>query len=89
MLKQDHRAVEELIKKFERAGDGAAKLKRNLVDRMIAELSRHASIEEQALSPWARECIEDEDDHGALSGAVRRTVSRRGAAGGAGRRASG
>ena len=29
---------------------------------MIVELSRHASIEEQLLYPWAREYIEDEDD---------------------------
>jgi hemerythrin superfamily protein len=62
VLKQDHRAVEDLFKKFERAGDGAAKEKRKLVDQMIVELSKHASIEEQILYPWAREYIEDEDD---------------------------
>ncbi len=62
MLKQDHRDVEALFKKFERAGDGALQQKRKLVDQMIAELSRHASIEEQILYPWAREYIEDADD---------------------------
>ena len=62
ILRDDHRAVEELFKKFERAGDGAAKQKRKLVDQMIVELSQHASIEEQVLYPWAREYIEDEDD---------------------------
>ena len=54
--------VEELFKKFERAGDGAAKQKRKLVDEMIVDLSQHASIEEQVLYPWAREYIEDEED---------------------------
>jgi hemerythrin superfamily protein len=62
VLKQDHRAVEDLFKKFERAGDGAVKQKRQLVDQMIVELSKHASIEEQVLYPWARENIEDEEE---------------------------
>lgn len=62
VLKQDHREVEDLFDRFERAGDGATKQKRKLVDQMIEALSRHASIEEQVLYPWAREYIEDEDD---------------------------
>lgn len=62
VLKQDHRDVEDLFDRFERAGAGAHKQKRRLVDQMIAALSRHASIEEQVLYPWAREHIEDEDD---------------------------
>lgn len=62
LLKQDHREVEDLFDKFERAGDGAHKQKRKLVDQMIEALSRHASIEERVLYPWAREYIEDEDD---------------------------
>jgi hemerythrin-like domain-containing protein len=62
LLKQDHREVEDLFDRFERAGDGAHKQKRKLVDQMIEALSRHASIEERVLYPWAREYIEDEDD---------------------------
>jgi hemerythrin-like domain-containing protein len=62
LLKQDHREVDDLFDRFERAGDGAHKQKRKLVDQMIEALSRHASIEERVLYPWAREYIEDEDD---------------------------
>jgi hemerythrin superfamily protein len=62
LLKQDHREINELFKRFEKAGDGAFKQKRKLVDQMIAELSRHASIEEQILYPWAREHIDQADD---------------------------
>jgi hemerythrin superfamily protein len=62
VLKQDHHDVEALFKKFERAGDGALKQKRTLVDQMIVALSQHASIEEQILYPWAREYIQDADD---------------------------
>ncbi len=61
-LKHDHRELEAVFKRFERAGDDALKEKRTLVDQMIAELSRHASIEEQIVYPWAREYIENEDD---------------------------
>jgi hemerythrin superfamily protein len=62
LLKADHKAVEQLFKKFEKAGDGATKQKRKLVDEIIVELSKHAVIEEQVLYPWARENIQDEDD---------------------------
>ncbi len=54
--------MEDLFTRFERAGDGAHKQKRKLVDQMIEALSRHASIEERVLYPWAREYIQDEDD---------------------------
>ena len=62
LLKEDHHDVEALFKRFEKAGDGARKQKRKLVDEIIVELSRHASIEEQVLYPWAREYIEGADD---------------------------
>jgi hemerythrin superfamily protein len=62
LLKADHKTVEGLFKRFEKAGDGATKQKRKLVDEIIVELSKHAVIEEQVLYPWAREYIQDEDD---------------------------
>jgi hemerythrin-like domain-containing protein len=54
VLKADHRTVEELFKRFERAGDGAARSKRKLVDQVIEELSRHAEIEELIFYPAVR-----------------------------------
>ncbi len=59
VLKADHREVEKLFKQFERTGDGARKTRRKLVDRMIAELSVHAAIEEEVLYPAARQEIPD------------------------------
>jgi hemerythrin-like domain-containing protein len=53
-LKRDHRAVEQLFKRFERAGDGAVRTKRALVDSVIEELSRHAAIEELVMYPAIR-----------------------------------
>jgi hemerythrin superfamily protein len=62
LLKADHREVEGLFKRFEKAGDGAHREKQSLVREMITELSHHTAAEEQVLYPWAREYIEDEDD---------------------------
>ncbi len=62
LLKDDHRQVERLFKNFERAGSGAHKTKRRLVDQMIAELSQHAAIEEEVLYPAARRALASHDD---------------------------
>ena len=40
LIEQDHREVEDLFSRFERAGEGAHKQKRKLVDQMIEALSR-------------------------------------------------
>jgi hemerythrin superfamily protein len=52
VLKADHRAVEQLFRRFERTKSAAEKGR--LVDRMIRELSIHASIEEQHVYPLLR-----------------------------------
>jgi hemerythrin-like domain-containing protein len=63
LLKDDHKTVEKLFKQFEKAGDGAKKEKRDLVDRMIEELSVHAFIEEQIFYPVARGGVPETEDH--------------------------
>jgi hemerythrin superfamily protein len=62
MLKDDHRAVEALFKRFEKAGDRAFARKRSLVDKMVEELSRHAAIEEQLFYPTTRATVPGIDD---------------------------
>jgi hypothetical protein len=58
LLKQDHRAVEELFKKFEKAsGEGT---KQKLAEEICLELSVHAEIEEEIFYP-ACEGKVDED----------------------------
>ncbi len=61
-LKAEHQSVERLFKAFEKAGDGAHKTKRKLLDQMIRELSQHAAIEEEVLYPAARQSIASSDD---------------------------
>lgn len=54
LLRADHQAVEQLFKKFEKAGQHAYVEKKRIVDRIIEELSIHAAIEEQLFYPAAR-----------------------------------
>ena len=61
-LKQDHKVVEDLFKKFEKAGDRAFKTKGQLVERMITELSVHAAIEETVFYPSTREARQETED---------------------------
>jgi hemerythrin superfamily protein len=54
LLRNDHKTVEKLFKQFEKLGDNALKTKRDVVDRIIEELSVHAAIEEQHFYPTIR-----------------------------------
>ena len=62
LLRDDHKTVEQLFKRFEKAGDSAHVEKRQIVDRIIEELSKHAAIEEQLFYPVARATVEDVED---------------------------
>ena len=61
-LKNDHDTVEQLFKRFEKAGDRAHVQKRQIVDRIIEELSVHAAIEEQVFYPVARAAVPGTED---------------------------
>ena len=62
LLKNDHKTVERLFKQFEKAGDRALVEKRRIVDRIIEELSVHASIEEQYFYPATRATVPETED---------------------------
>ena len=58
LLKQDHRTVEELFEKFEKAsGEGR---KQKLAEQICLELSVHAMIEEEIFYPACEGKIEDD-----------------------------
>ena len=59
LLKDEHNTVEQLFKRFEQAGERAHVQKRQIVDRIIEELSVHAAIEEQVFYPVARAAVPD------------------------------
>ena len=57
MLKDDHKSVEALFKRFEKAGERAFVQKREIVDRIIEQLSVHAAVEEQVFYPVSRATV--------------------------------
>jgi len=62
LLRNDHKTVEALFKRFEKTGDKAMVEKRQIVDRIIEELSVHAAIEEQVFYPVARATVPGSED---------------------------
>jgi hemerythrin-like domain-containing protein len=62
LLRTDHQSVQQLFKRFEKAGDTAYTEKRQIVDRIIEELSVHAAIEEQLFYPVARATVPGTED---------------------------
>jgi hemerythrin superfamily protein len=62
LLKDDHKTVEKLFKRFEKAGDDAYAEKRRIADQIIEELSKHAAIEEQLFYPATRATVPDTED---------------------------
>jgi hemerythrin superfamily protein len=58
LLKADHRAVEELFEKFEKAsGDGR---KREIAEKICMELTIHAQIEEEIFYPACEGKVEED-----------------------------
>lgn len=57
MLRDEHKAVEALFRRFEQAGARAFKTKRGIVDRIIEELALHTVIEEQVFYPAVRQWV--------------------------------
>jgi hypothetical protein len=58
LLKADHRKVENLFEKFERAK--GAKTKKALATEICTELSVHATIEEEIFYPACKEAVDDD-----------------------------
>ncbi|MEQ1698494.1 MAG: hemerythrin domain-containing protein [Ilumatobacteraceae bacterium] len=61
VLKDDHRTVERLFAQFEQLGDRAHKGQQDVVERVIRELSMHASIEETVFYPGIRTALAKDD----------------------------
>jgi hemerythrin superfamily protein len=62
LLKDDHKDVERLFKRFEAAGDRAFVQKREIVDRIIEALAVHAAVEEQLFYPVTRATVPAVED---------------------------
>jgi hemerythrin-like domain-containing protein len=62
ILTDDHKKVEQLFRRFEKAGERAHTEKRTVVDRIIEALAVHAAIEEQVFYPVIRATVPDTED---------------------------
>lgn len=60
LLKQDHREVDSMFRRYRTLGARAMKSKQDLVHKIIRELSVHASVEEQILYPRMREVMREQ-----------------------------
>ena len=61
LLESDHRKVEMLFDQFEDAKEEGEEQKKAIAERICAELTIHAQVEEELFYPWLRENL-DEDD---------------------------
>jgi hemerythrin superfamily protein len=58
VLKDDHRAVEDLFAQFEQLGPKAYKGRQAIVKKVVRELSVHAAIEEMVFYPAIRKVLD-------------------------------
>lgn len=62
LLKSDHKSVERLFKRFEKATKAGGESRKAIVAEIIRELSVHAAIEERVFYPSIRAEVEDVED---------------------------
>lgn len=62
LLKDDHKRVKELFRRYGRLGHGAKKTKARLVGELIKELSQHSMIEEAVFYPECRSRVPESTD---------------------------
>src|SRR4051794_29745335 len=62
LLKDDHKEIRRLFREFQAAGDGAAKRKQTLVDKIIELLTVHTYIENEVMYPRVRDLLPDLED---------------------------
>jgi hemerythrin superfamily protein len=61
LLKDDHRRLEKLFRKFEQSGPRATRSRQRLADRIVTELKIHTALEEQVFYPLVRGSVPDAD----------------------------
>ena len=61
LLSSDHRKVEELFREFEDLKDAEDASRIAVAQKICAELTVHAQLEEELIYPWIRENIDETD----------------------------
>jgi len=61
LLIGDHRKVDQLFKQYEDMKEDEDESRRAIAELICAELTVHATVEEELFYPWLRENLDDED----------------------------
>ena len=61
LLMADHRKVEDLFEQYEGEKESDDATKRRIANKICAELTVHAQVEEEIFYPWLRENLDDDD----------------------------
>lgn len=77
IIKQDHRMVESLFKKYEDLADDALETKEELVSKLIRELKLHTEMEEKLFYPRLKEAFTKEEDKMLSEAYVEHDVAKR------------
>jgi hemerythrin superfamily protein len=59
VLKQDHKEIRDLFRRFQQAGENATQQQGHLVDKILETLTVHTYIENEAMYPRVRELLPD------------------------------
>src|SRR6478609_2380477 len=62
LLRDDHKAIRKLFRRFEAAGDGATETKNGLAKQIIEALTVHTYIENECMYPEVRTLLPDLED---------------------------
>ena len=62
LLKQDHKTIKSLFRKFQQAGDRAHATKGRLADQILEQLTVHTYIENEGMYPDVRALLPDLED---------------------------
>jgi hemerythrin superfamily protein len=61
LLMSDHRKVEDLFEQYDQEKDSDDGTRREIAQKICAELTIHAQVEEELFYPWLRENLEDDE----------------------------
>jgi hemerythrin-like domain-containing protein len=61
LLEADHRKVEMLFEQYEEEKESGEDTKKPIAERICAELTVHAQVEEELFYPWLRENLSEEE----------------------------
>jgi hemerythrin superfamily protein len=76
LLVSDHRTVEDLFERYEDEKESGEDTKRGIAQRVCAELTVHAQVEEELFYPWLRENLDPDEMELVAEAAIEHQVAK-------------